>query len=89
MNECKCCMTPTTDDFYCQTCVGIMREIPAERIIHIWDNRNIQACVEPTEAERKIVTKLWDRIPSGGSCWMSAFYCFLHFSQRQQETATA
>lgn len=95
MNTCECCSNESynlqrphetlPNRFgFCSQCQAILTQIPENRILELWENRTIDAQVQPTEDERRIVTTLWDRIPSGSSSWMSAFYHFLHWAERNE-----
>src|SRR4051794_40877301 len=82
--KCDCCGTEAelTHEF-CPACIKVLNKITTERVREMWEGRNIQAIPSYTDSEWKIVKALWDRIPSGSSSWMSAFFCFLRLANRR------
>jgi hypothetical protein len=49
------------------------QKIGKDRILEMWEQRNMQANVTPTDPERQEMRKVWDTLP-GSSCLMSVFY---------------
>ena len=61
----------------------------AEQLLRVMNWRNGGCLSKPdcpfpdiTEEERQVIHRLWDSIPEGSSCWMTALYRLLNSRPR-------